>query len=54
RIRFSLEEKEVLERAFKKSKRPTNEVKQRLAQDMDTNVSRIQIWFQNRRAKEKK
>ncbi|CEP16163.1 hypothetical protein [Parasitella parasitica] len=54
RIRFAPEDKEVLERAYRKSKRPTNEAKQRLAEDMGTTVSRIQIWFQNRRAKEKK
>lgn len=54
RRRFTLDETEALEQAYKQSKRPSQEVKQRFARNFDTNVPRIQIWFQNRRAKEKK
>lgn len=54
RKRFSLEETRILEEEFKKNSRPTAEVKKRLAEDFNTVANRIQIWFQNRRAKEKK
>lgn len=54
RRRFTLDETEALEQAYKQTKRPTQEVKQRFAHNFDTTVPRIQIWFQNRRAKEKK
>ncbi|KAG2236622.1 hypothetical protein INT48_000177 [Thamnidium elegans] len=54
RQRFSSEETGILERAFKESPRPTAEMKKDLAVQFGTVPGRIQIWFQNRRAKEKK
>lgn len=54
RIRFSPAETKILEDTFRKNKRPSTDIKQKLAVRFETNVSRIQIWFQNRRAKEKK
>ncbi|KAI9352324.1 hypothetical protein BD770DRAFT_393212 [Pilaira anomala] len=54
RKRFALEETRLLEDEFKKNARPTADVKKKLADTFDTVPNRIQIWFQNRRAKEKK
>ncbi|GAA5802676.1 hypothetical protein HPULCUR_008150 [Helicostylum pulchrum] len=54
RQRFSTEETSILERAFKETPRPSAEIKKDLAYQFGTVPSRIQIWFQNRRAKEKK
>ncbi|KAG2194283.1 hypothetical protein INT46_000051 [Mucor plumbeus] len=54
RRRFTSDETDALEQAYQHTKRPKQEVKQRFARDFDTTVPRIQIWFQNRRAKEKK
>lgn len=54
RKRFTTEETTSLEQVYRRSKRPTSEIKQRLSRRFNTSMSRIQIWFQNRRAKEKK
>ncbi|GAA5814490.1 hypothetical protein MFLAVUS_007987 [Mucor flavus] len=54
RQRFSTEETSILERAFKETPRPSAETKKDLAAQFETVPGRIQIWFQNRRAKEKK
>ncbi|GAN02288.1 hypothetical protein MAM1_0020c01731 [Mucor ambiguus] len=54
RQRFTTDETAGLEQVYRRNKRPSNEIKQRLARRFSTSVSRIQIWFQNRRAKEKK
>ncbi|KAG1077758.1 hypothetical protein G6F42_024639 [Rhizopus arrhizus] len=54
RKRFTTEETASLEQVYRRSKRPTTEIKQRLSRRFNTTMSRIQIWFQNRRAKEKK
>lgn len=54
RQRFTAGETAALEQVYQRNKRPSNEIKQRLTRRFNTSVSRIQIWFQNRRAKEKK
>lgn len=54
RQRFTADETTALEQVYRRNKRPPNEIKQRLSRKFNTSVSRIQIWFQNRRAKEKK
>ncbi|CAO3634824.1 unnamed protein product [Mucor hiemalis] len=54
RIRFTLEQTKTLEETYQKNKRPSSEAKQKLALRFNTTIHRIQIWFQNRRAKEKK
>lgn len=54
RQRFSIEQTSILERAFEKTHRPSADIKKDLATQFETEPGRIQIWFQNRRAKEKK
>lgn len=54
RKRFASEETRILEDLFRKTNRPTSDIKQKLAVRFNTTAQRIQIWFQNRRAKEKK
>ncbi|KAK4515990.1 uncharacterized protein ATC70_010951 [Mucor velutinosus] len=54
RQRFTADETTALEQVYRRNKRPSNEIKQRLARRFNTSMSRIQIWFQNRRAKEKR
>jgi len=43
----------VLEAIFKKDPRPNANLRNELAQEFDTTARYIQVWFQNRRAKEK-
>ncbi|KAL0138957.1 Homeodomain-like DNA binding domain-containing protein-containing transcription factor [Mucor lusitanicus] len=54
RQRFAADEISAMEKVYRRNKRPSNEIKQRLARRFGTSVNRIQIWFQNRRAKKKK
>lgn len=54
RQRFTPEETSYLEGVYKNYERPPVQVKQELAEKFNTTVARIQIWFQNRRAKAKK
>jgi hypothetical protein len=54
RQRFTTEETRILEEVYQKANRPSSDTKQRLAAEFDTTPQRIQIWYQNRRAKEKK
>lgn len=54
RIRYTMEQTRILEDVYQKGKRPSSEDKQKLARRFDTSMHRIQIWFQNKRAKEKK
>jgi hypothetical protein len=54
RIRFTTQQTELLEDMYQRNQRPSTEEKAKLAARFDTPVSRIQIWFQNRRATEKK
>ncbi|KAI8985216.1 hypothetical protein BDB01DRAFT_103457 [Pilobolus umbonatus] len=54
RRRFSSKEQTILEKSYDSCRRPTLDVKKALASKLETTPKRIQIWFQNRRAKEKK
>lgn len=54
RQRFTADETRTLEEMFRRTNRPSSEAKQKLAIRFDTTTQRIQIWFQNRRAKENK
>ncbi|KAM4054911.1 homeobox domain-containing protein [Hirsutella rhossiliensis] len=52
--RLSKEEVEVLEAEFQKNHKPSSSTKKALAESMRVDNARINNWFQNRRAREKK
>ncbi|KAK2612436.1 hypothetical protein QQS21_001540 [Conoideocrella luteorostrata] len=52
--RLSKEEVEVLETEFQKNHKPSSITKKALAESMRVDNARINNWFQNRRAREKK
>uniref|UniRef100_A0A0D2XCT1 Homeobox domain-containing protein n=1 Tax=Fusarium oxysporum (strain Fo5176) TaxID=660025 RepID=A0A0D2XCT1_FUSOF len=52
--RLSKEEVEILEAEFQKNHKPNSTTKKALAESMRVDNSRINNWFQNRRAREKK
>ncbi|KAH8737528.1 hypothetical protein BGZ61DRAFT_17508 [Ilyonectria robusta] len=52
--RLSKEEVEVLEAEFQKNHKPNSSTKKALAESMRVDHARINNWFQNRRAREKK
>ncbi|KAK7421916.1 hypothetical protein QQX98_001910 [Neonectria punicea] len=52
--RLSKEEVEVLEAEFQKNHKPNSSTKKALAESMRVDNARINNWFQNRRAREKK
>ncbi|POR39655.1 Diencephalon/mesencephalon homeobox protein 1-B [Tolypocladium paradoxum] len=52
--RLSKEEVEVLEAEFQKNHKPSSSTKKSLAESMRVDNARINNWFQNRRAREKK
>lgn len=52
--RLSKEEVEVLEAEFQKNHKPNSSTKKSLAESMRVDNARINNWFQNRRAREKK
>ena len=54
RQRFKPNETIILEQQYQTCSKPSTETKQRLSERLDTSLDRIQVWFQNRRAKEKK
>ncbi|XP_053404962.1 paired mesoderm homeobox protein 2A-like [Mercenaria mercenaria] len=54
RTTFTQEQLKTMERAFRKAPYPDVTVRERLAKTLGLNESRIQIWFQNRRAKWRK
>jgi hypothetical protein len=54
RQRFPRDQLKTLENLYASNKRPDYEDKEELATRFGTTVKRIQIWFQNRRAKDKK
>ena len=45
---------EVLKEAYKNSPKPARHVREQLAQDTGLDMRVVQVWFQNRRAKEKR
>ncbi|XP_049558731.1 double homeobox protein A [Orcinus orca] len=51
RTKFTEEQLKILIDAFNKKPYPGYAIKQRLALEVNTEESRIQIWFQNRRAR---
>ncbi|RCI04850.1 hypothetical protein CU098_012633 [Rhizopus stolonifer] len=54
RKRFRPHEISILEDMYQHCEKPSTEIKQAVASRFNTKIERIQIWFQNRRAKEKK
>ncbi|KAI7908349.1 indole-3-glycerol phosphate synthase-domain-containing protein [Cokeromyces recurvatus] len=54
RQRFTQREIDILEKVYKEHKRPSNEIKHELMNACNTTLERIQVWYQNRRAKERK
>ncbi|TWU71141.1 hypothetical protein ED733_000934 [Metarhizium rileyi] len=52
--RLSKEEVEILEAEFQKNHKPSSTTKKALAESMRVDNARINNWFQNRRAREKK
>ncbi|KAB8291192.1 hypothetical protein EYC80_009880 [Monilinia laxa] len=51
--RLGKEEVDILEREFKRNPKPTTQTKRIFAEQMGVDLSRINNWFQNRRAKRK-
>ncbi|RDW88872.1 hypothetical protein BP6252_00904 [Coleophoma cylindrospora] len=51
--RLGKDEVELLEREFQKNPKPTTNTKKQFAEQMSVDLSRINNWFQNRRAKRK-
>ncbi|ESZ90587.1 hypothetical protein SBOR_9020 [Sclerotinia borealis F-4128] len=51
--RLGKDEVDILEREFQKNPKPTTQTKRIFAEDMGVDLSRINNWFQNRRAKRK-
>lgn len=54
RTTFTQDQLKAMEKAFRKAPYPDVTVRERLAKTLGLNESRIQIWFQNRRAKWRK
>ncbi|KFP65123.1 Homeobox protein ANF-1, partial [Cariama cristata] len=54
RTAFTRNQIEVLENVFKMNSYPGIDIREELARELDLDEDRIQIWFQNRRAKLKR
>lgn len=54
RRRTTREQTRILENAFKQDPLPTKKFKESLAQQLSLSPMRVQVWFQNRRAKQKR
>lgn len=54
RRRYTQEELRVLMRSFRRNPKPCHAVKERLAERLGTTYKRINIWFQNQRARERR
>lgn len=54
RVRATREQVQLLEKTYQENKMPSREVRLDLAKRLQMTHHRVQIWFQNRRAKEKR
>ncbi|KAK9728071.1 hypothetical protein K7432_001323 [Basidiobolus ranarum] len=54
RRRTNKEEQTILEEAFQVNHRPSSEIKEQLARQLNMSLRTVQIWFQNRRQSLKK
>lgn len=54
RKKTTIENKKLLEDIYKKTKKPVTIVRKKLSEDLNMTVREVQVWFQNRRAKDKK
>jgi hypothetical protein len=54
RVNFTPNELRVMEKVFEREPVPSPESRRRLADQLDVSQRRIQVWFQNRRARMKK
>merc|ERR1719273_1262128 len=54
RTTITARQMEVLKNAYKTSPKPARHVREQLAQDTGLDMRVVQVWFQNRRAKEKR
>ena len=54
RTTITARQMEVLKEAYKTSPKPARHVREQLAQDTGLDMRVVQVWFQNRRAKEKR
>ncbi|CAB4069936.1 ACTR2 [Lepeophtheirus salmonis] len=54
RTTITARQMEVLKEAYKNSPKPARHIREQLAQDTGLDMRVVQVWFQNRRAKEKK
>jgi hypothetical protein len=54
RQRTTPEQLEVLEKVYEKEKLPGSDLRKELAQKLKMTPRRVQVWFQNKRAKEKR
>lgn len=51
---FNAAQIDILERVFEQTHYPDSTMREQLARRLNLSVGRIQVWFQNRRAKYKK
>lgn len=54
RVRFTTEQLLTLEEVYKRTEKPPRQIKEQLARDFSTTYKRIQVWFQNRRARQRR
>jgi hypothetical protein len=54
RLRTTANQKLVLESYYRQNSHPTKEVKCHIAALVGLNIRRLTVWFQNRRAREKR
>lgn len=54
RIRFTTEQQAILCEAYRQTPKPSRQEKHVLAERLNTTFKRVQVWFQNKRAKDKR